>query len=66
MRVVLAPIPWRAAGAERTLEGRRLDARAIARAAEAAVAGAQPLEHNGYKVLLARGVVEEVLSSLSG
>ena len=68
-RVVLsgvAPIPWRAAGAERALEGRRLDARAIARAAEAAVAGAQPLEHNGYKVLLARGVVEEALSSLSG
>jgi xanthine dehydrogenase YagS FAD-binding subunit len=68
-RVVLsgvAPIPWRAAAAERALEGRRLDARTLERAAEAAVAGAQPLEHNGYKVPLARGVVEEALSSLSG
>ena len=68
-RVVLsgvAPIPWRAAGVEKAIVGQRLDAKAIARAADAAVAGAQPLEHNGYKVALVRGVVEEALETILG
>jgi xanthine dehydrogenase YagS FAD-binding subunit len=59
----VAPIPWRSAGLEKVIVGQKLDARTIARAAEAAVAGAQPLEHNGYKVPLLRGLVEEVLGS---
>jgi xanthine dehydrogenase YagS FAD-binding subunit len=68
-RVVLsgvAPIPWRAAGVEKAIVGQRLDAKAVARAADAAVAGAQPLEHNGYKVALVRGVVEEALETILG
>jgi xanthine dehydrogenase YagS FAD-binding subunit len=66
-RVVLsgvAPVPWRSASAERALVGQKLDAKTVARAAEAAVAGAEPLEHNGYKVPLLRGLVEEVLTGL--
>lgn len=67
-RVVLtgvAPIPWRARGAEQALEGRPLDEDRIAAAAEAAVAGAEPLSENGYKVAMARGLVGRVLSALA-
>jgi xanthine dehydrogenase YagS FAD-binding subunit len=60
----VAPVPWRARQVEATLAGRRLDARTIARAAEAAVSGAAPLEKNGYKVALLRGLVEERLEAL--
>jgi xanthine dehydrogenase YagS FAD-binding subunit len=62
----VAPVPWRAPQVEAALTGRRLDARVIARAAEAAVEGASPLEKNGYKVPLLRGLVEERLEALAG
>ncbi|NIR43881.1 MAG: xanthine dehydrogenase family protein subunit M [Gemmatimonadetes bacterium] len=61
----VAPIPWRAAEAERALAGSRLDAETIRRAAQACVADARPMTHNGYKVDLVRGVVEETLRSLA-
>jgi len=67
-RVVLsgaAPIPWRVPAAERILVGQRLDATTARKAAEAAVAGAEPLSDNAYKVPLLRGVVEEALLSLA-
>jgi xanthine dehydrogenase YagS FAD-binding subunit len=66
-RVVLgaaAPVPWRAQGAERALAGGRLDARTIGRAAAAAVEGAVPMEQNGYKMPMFRGLVQEVLEGL--
>jgi hypothetical protein len=31
----------------------------------AAVSGAQPLEHNGYKIQLFRGIIEEALITIS-
>ena len=61
----VAPVPWRALGVERALEGRRLDAVTIDRAAEAAVDGAQPLEQNAYKIPLLRGLLQERLASLA-
>jgi len=67
-RVVLsgvAPVPWRSQPAEQALVGRRLDAVTIADAAAAAVAGAEPLEQNGYKVPLVRGLVTEQLERLA-
>lgn len=67
-RVVLsgvAPVPWRSPAVEQALVGRKLDAKTIARAAEAAVAGAQPLEHNGYKVALVKGLVQEALAAIA-
>jgi xanthine dehydrogenase YagS FAD-binding subunit len=67
-RVVLsgvAPIPWRATEAEAVLTGRQLDADGIGRAAEASMAGAQPLAHNGYKIHLVRGLVAETLEALA-
>jgi xanthine dehydrogenase YagS FAD-binding subunit len=68
-RVVLsgvAPTPWRLPAVEALLVGQRLDAKVIARAAEAAVAGAQPLEYNRYKIALVRGVIEEALGAVGG
>jgi xanthine dehydrogenase YagS FAD-binding subunit len=67
-RVVLsgaAAIPWSAVEAEKALVGQRLDGAAIQRAAEAAVAGAQPLAQNGYKVALFRGLVQEQLEAIA-
>jgi xanthine dehydrogenase YagS FAD-binding subunit len=67
-RVVLsgaAPVPWRARGAEAALVGRRLDAKSASAAGEAAVAGAEPLEHNGYKLPLFRGLIAEQLEALA-
>jgi xanthine dehydrogenase YagS FAD-binding subunit len=66
-RVVLggvAPKPWRSPAAEAALVGRQLDATTARTAAEAAVADAEPLEQNGYKVLLIRGIVEESLLAI--
>jgi len=66
-RVVLsgaAAIPWSAIQAEQALIGKRLDGATIRAAAEAAVVGAQPLEQNGYKVALFRGLVQEQLEAI--
>jgi xanthine dehydrogenase YagS FAD-binding subunit len=58
----VAPIPWRSLNIEQALLGKKLDAATIAKAAEAAVVGAKPLEHNAYKIQMVRGMVEEVLA----
>ncbi|MFO7693853.1 MAG: xanthine dehydrogenase family protein subunit M [Vicinamibacterales bacterium] len=60
----VAPTPWRLPGVEKLLVGQTLDSKVIARAAAAAVTGAAPLAHNGYKVPLVRGLVEEVLGGI--
>ena len=68
-RVVLsgaAPIPWRSEAAEQALKGQVLDADSAAKAAAAAMAEARPLEHNGYKVPLLKGLIEEELMKLAG
>jgi xanthine dehydrogenase YagS FAD-binding subunit len=59
-----APVPWRARGVEDAVIGTTLDAATVAAAAEAAVAGAEPLEGNGYKVPLFRGLVAEELEKI--
>ncbi|MDF1800802.1 MAG: FAD binding domain-containing protein [Planctomycetota bacterium] len=74
-RVVLggvAPRPWRSAEAEAALIGQELathgsaefDALAVA-AGEAALTGAEPLDHNGYKIPLTKGLVRRALQELS-
>lgn len=60
----VAPVPWRALEVERVLVGRGLDDETIRMAAEAAVSGAQPLEHNAYKVDLVRGIIQEELMAM--
>ena len=67
LRIVLggvAPVPWRAAAAEKLLDGTALDDNACLAAADALLAGATPLRDNGYKVTLARELVRRALRSL--
>ena len=67
-RVVLsgaAPVPWRSTAVEDVITGEKLTARTIARAADAVVRDAEPLEHNGYKVPLFRGLIEEELGAIA-
>jgi xanthine dehydrogenase YagS FAD-binding subunit len=47
-------VPWRATEAEAVLRGKRLDEASATAAAEAALAGAKPQEHNAFKVPLAK------------
>jgi xanthine dehydrogenase YagS FAD-binding subunit len=66
-RVVLggvAPVPVRVTAAEEALAGVALDAAAIGRAAEAVIADAAPLSHNGYKVPLVQGLVRKALREI--
>ncbi len=61
----VAPTPWRALNVEQALLQKKLDPSAIAKAGEAAIIGAKPLEHNAYKLQMVRGVVEEVLGMVA-
>ncbi|MGW5176457.1 FAD binding domain-containing protein [Streptomyces sp. NPDC004082] len=61
----VASRPWRAHTAERALIGGPADATAFAAAADAELAAARPLPHNGYKVTLMRNLVIAVLSELA-
>jgi xanthine dehydrogenase YagS FAD-binding subunit len=61
----VAPVPWRSKAVEAALTGHRLDAATIGHAASAAVKGAEPLAHNGFKVPLLRGLVEERLDAIA-
>lgn len=58
----VSPIPYRAKAAEAVLRGKKLD---IDAAAAAAVAGATPLEDNGYKVPILKQLVRRALTELS-
>jgi xanthine dehydrogenase YagS FAD-binding subunit len=68
-RIVLghvAPVPWAAADAAKTLSG-KVDAAAAAKCGEAAVSGAKPLSGNAYKVQLVKAAVKRaVLSAAVG
>jgi xanthine dehydrogenase YagS FAD-binding subunit len=67
-RIVLsgaAPIPWRSKEAEDFITGKILDTANARKTGAAAVSGAQPLEHNGYKIPLFEGIIEEALITIS-
>ncbi|PBC65417.1 molybdopterin dehydrogenase [Streptomyces sp. Tue6028] len=61
----VASRPWRATTAERLLTGGPVSAEAFAAAADAELAAARPLPHNGYKVTLMRNLVVAVLTELA-
>lgn len=61
----VAPIPWRSKDVEEAIIGKKLDSETIAKAGEAAIRNAEPLEQNGYKVVLLKAVVEEELSKIA-
>ncbi|MEU6549099.1 xanthine dehydrogenase family protein subunit M [Streptomyces sp. NPDC046915] len=62
----VASRPWRARAAERVLTGAPADGESFAAAADAELAAARPLPHNGYKVTLMRNLVVAVLTELAG
>jgi xanthine dehydrogenase YagS FAD-binding subunit len=57
----VAPIPWRSAEAESALVGKTINEDVAQAAANAAVANARSLGHNGYKIQLARVVVKRAI-----
>lgn len=58
----IATIPWRAPDAEQALAGRPLGPEAYQAAADAALAGAAPREHNAFKVELAKRTLVRALT----
>jgi len=67
-RIVLsgaAPVPWRSKEAENFITGKILDTANARKTGAAAVSGAQPLEHNGYKIPLFEGIIEEALTAIA-
>lgn len=61
----VASRPWRARTAERALTGGPASAEAFAAAADAELAAAETLPHNGYKVPLMRNLVVAMLGELT-
>jgi xanthine dehydrogenase YagS FAD-binding subunit len=60
----VAPVPWRVPKAEAALIGKPLSSDSINAAAEAALEGAAPLQHNAYKVPLAKALVRRALNGV--
>src|SRR4051812_28961914 len=58
--------PWRARAAEAALAGKPATEEAFAAAAEAELKAARPLEHNAFKVPMARHAIVRALSRASG
>jgi xanthine dehydrogenase YagS FAD-binding subunit len=58
-------IPWRLWEVEAVLKERRPTARLLASAGDAAVEGARPAPHNGFKIPLLRNLVARVLGDLT-
>jgi xanthine dehydrogenase YagS FAD-binding subunit len=61
-----APVPHRASAAEQALGGRRIDAALARRAAQAAIADAQPLGGNAYKLPLLEALVRRAVLGAHG
>src|SRR5688572_2947225 len=57
----LATVPWRARDAEQVLVGRTLEEASCQMAAEVALSGARPNEHNSFKVELGRQTIVRAL-----
>ncbi len=62
----VAPTPWAAPEAERSLAGKTVTPETAGEAGQAAVAGATPLSRNAYKVQLARTAVKRALLAAAG
>ncbi|MDQ3440424.1 MAG: xanthine dehydrogenase family protein subunit M [Planctomycetota bacterium] len=68
-RIVLggvAPIPWRVPKAEALMVGKPFSAELAAEVAKTALAGAKPLEKNGYKIPLTQTLVRRALAKVCG
>jgi xanthine dehydrogenase YagS FAD-binding subunit len=61
----VAPVPRRSAAAEVVLEDQRPSPELAARAAATALANAQPLSHNAFKVEIGRASVERAIMAVT-
>ena len=69
VRIVLsgvAPIPWRSPEAEAVLKGKAITPELAEQAGKAAVAKAQPLSQNAYKVPLTQAIVKRAVLRAAG
>src|SRR5262245_33763553 len=57
----VATVPWRATAAEAVLKGKPINETTVNAATDAAFAGAQPREHNGFKVELGKRTLARAL-----
>ena len=62
----VAPIPWRVPEAEKFLAGKKLNSESLSEAARIALAGAQPLSDNEYKIPLTQTLVRRALAHVGG
>ena len=62
----VAPVPWRLAKAEDFLRGKRADEPNLREGARLALADAQAMTHNAYKVPIARALVARVIQRAGG
>ncbi len=60
----ISPVPHMVRTAHEFLEGKTLDEATADRAADLILAGAQPMEHNGYKLAIARALIRRTLLQL--
>jgi xanthine dehydrogenase YagS FAD-binding subunit len=61
----VAPVPWRSPAAEAVLEDQPPSPALASRAAAAALANAQPLSHNAFKVEIGRALVERAIMAVA-
>ena len=61
----VAPVPWRCRTTEQLLLGRTIDDETCRLAADDALRGAEPLDHNAYKIPLTKGLLTRALKSLA-
>ncbi len=61
----VAPVPWRSSAAEAVLEAQHPSPELAAHAATAALAHAQPLAHNAFKVEIGRALVERAIMTVA-
>jgi xanthine dehydrogenase YagS FAD-binding subunit len=62
----VAPVPWRLKEAEDALRGQPVTEALIRRAADAALAGANPLKENGYKADLVFAALKQAVLAVAG
>ena len=62
----ISPVPHQVEAANQFLDGKTLDDATASKAADMILAGATPLEHNGYKVPMAHALIRRTLLKLKG
>jgi xanthine dehydrogenase YagS FAD-binding subunit len=62
----ISPVPHQVEAANSFLDGKTLDDATASQAADMILAGATPLEHNGYKVPMAHALIRRTLLRLKG